>query len=92
MVRLNLILHCDVTVADIDAFNIISSPNVASLRGKTVRKWLTATTTDYVAVTRMIKYLNRKVTIVADFMFVNGIPLLVSILTYIKFMMVEYLP
>ena len=91
MVRPNLIPHFDVTVSDIDAANIIFGPGIASLRGKTVRKKFTATTTDYDAVPKEIKYSNREVTIASDVMFVNGMPFLFSILTNINLTTADYL-
>jgi hypothetical protein len=72
MVSSNMILNCPVKPEDISAANKIFGPNVASLKGKTVRATQDPVLTEYVQIPREIVDLNKKVTITADIMFVGG--------------------
>jgi hypothetical protein len=71
--------------------NKIFGPDLATLKGKTVRMTHPPVVTDYVQIPNEIVSLNRNITLVIDIMFVNGLPFVVSISRKIKFTTVEYL-
>ena len=60
-------------------------PNLAGNRGKTVRQNPDRVVTDHVAIPREFLKLHKFVTIVADVMFVNGTPLLITMSRIIMF-------
>ena len=92
MVRSNLIRNCPVQPRDISVAHKIFGPDVASLKGKTVRRRPEPVVSEYVHVPREILALNNEVEVAADVLFVNGYPFLLSVSRKIKFMTVEYLP
>jgi hypothetical protein len=92
MVHEKLITNCPVTVHDIQNANQIFGPNLANLRGKTTRTKLEHVRVDYVKIPQVFMELNKFVTIVADVMFVNGLPFLVTLLRGISLVTIEYIP
>jgi hypothetical protein len=78
MVREKLIANCPVTVKDIRNANRIFGPDLANLRGKTTRKKPEHVRVDYVEIPRDLVDMHKYVTLVADVMFVNGLPFLVT--------------
>jgi hypothetical protein len=91
MVSSNMITNCPVTSKDVANANTIFGPDLATLKGKTVRITPPPVATDYVQIPNEIMSLNHNVTLAIDIMFVNGLPFLVSISRKIKFTTVEYL-
>jgi hypothetical protein len=91
MVSSNMIKNCPVTSTDVANANTIFGPDLATLKGKTVRITPPPVATDYVQIPNEIMSLNRNVTLAIDIMFVNGLPFLVSISRKIKSTTVEYL-
>jgi hypothetical protein len=85
MVSSNMIRNCPVKPEDISAANKIFGPNVASLKGKTVRATQDPVLTEYVQIPREIVDLNKNVTITADIMFVGGIGFMITSSRGIKF-------
>jgi hypothetical protein len=73
MVSFNMIRNFPVKPEDISAANKIFGPNVASLKGKTVRATQDPVLTENVQIPREIVDLNKNVTITADVMFVGGL-------------------
>jgi hypothetical protein len=63
MVRLNMILNCPITPAEITASNKISGPNIAALKGKTMCNTPYPALTDYMKIPQKIMDLNRNVTL-----------------------------
>jgi hypothetical protein len=61
MVSSNMIRNCPVTLKDIDAANNIFGPNVASMKGKTVRSNQDPVLTEYVEVPKDVVALNKDV-------------------------------
>jgi hypothetical protein len=92
MVREKLIANCPVTVQDVHNANRIFGPDLANLRGKTTRKKPEYVRVDYVENPRDIIDMHKYVTLVADVMFVNGLPFLVSSSRGISLVTIEYLP
>jgi hypothetical protein len=91
MVSSNMIKNCPVTLTDVANANTIFGPDLATLKGKTVRITPPPVATDYVQIPNEIMSLNRNVTLAIDIMFVNGLPFLVSISRKINFTTVEYI-
>ena len=92
LVREKLIANCPVTVQDVHNANRIFGPDLANLRGKTTRKKPEHVRVDYVEIPRDIIDMHKYVTLVADVMFVNGLPFLVSSSRGISLVTIEYLP
>jgi hypothetical protein len=91
MVSSIMIKNCPVTPSNVDNANKIFGPDLATLKGKTVRVTPPVVMTDYVQIPQEIVSLNRNVKLGIDIMFVNGLPFMVSISCKIKFTTVEYL-
>jgi hypothetical protein len=89
MVSSNMIRNCPFTPKDITAANNICGPNVASMKGKTVRATQDPVLMEYVEIPKDIVALNRDVTLTADVMFVDGLGFLVTTSRNIKFTMNE---
>jgi hypothetical protein len=71
MVRANMITNCPVTVSAAQNANDIFGPDLAGVRGRTVRRPPEAAITDYVQLPRYILERFRVVVLTADVMFVN---------------------
>ena len=82
MVREQLLTNCPVTVQDIDNANRIFGPDLANLRGKTTRTKPERVRVEYVQIPRDFVQLHKYVTLVADVMFVNGLPFLITSTSY----------
>ena len=92
MVRERLIINCPITVQDIENANHIFGPDLANLRGKTTRKKPEHVRVDYVEIPRDLVDMHKYVTLVADMIFVNGLPFLVNSSRGISLVTIEYLP
>jgi hypothetical protein len=79
MVRGNMISNCPVTVNTVKNSHQIFGPDLAGIRGRTVRRPPESVTTDYVQIPRAILEQHQLVTLAMDVMFVNGVPFLVSV-------------
>jgi hypothetical protein len=92
IVTSNQLPNCPVTRADIIAAEHIFGPDIGSLKGKTVRRQphLAKPTIEPLPHQIMSRY--RNVTLAADVMYVNGIPMLVTISRNLRFTTVEALP
>ena len=78
MVREQLLTNCPVTVCDVDNANQIFGPDLANLRGKATRTKPDRVQVKNVQILRDFVQLHKHVTLVADVMFVNGLPFLVT--------------
>jgi hypothetical protein len=78
-------------VQDIDNANRIFGPDPANLRGETIRTKPEHVHTEYVQIPRDFVEQHKYVTLVADVLFVNGLPFLVNSLRGITVVKVEYL-
>jgi hypothetical protein len=92
MVRANMIRNFPVTPTDITASEKIFGPDVASLKGKTVRNTPAPVLTDYMKIPQAIIDLNKDVTLAADVMFVCGLGFLVSASWKLEFTTIEHVP
>ena len=78
MVREKLIANCPVIVHDIDNANRIFGLDLTNLRGKTTRTKPDHVRIDYIKISRDFVELHKHVMLVADVMFVNSLPFLVT--------------
>ncbi len=92
MVHEKLIANCPVTVHDVQNANQIFGPDLANLRGKTARSKLEHVRVDHVEIPWDIVEMHKYVMIMADVMFVNGLPILVTSSRGISLISIEFLP
>ena len=92
MVSNDVIQNCDVTPTDLANANPIFGPDRASLRGKTVRRQQSKVRPEFVSIPQSLFDKLRDVMLVADIMFVNGLPLFVTKSRKIGLLTVEFLP
>jgi hypothetical protein len=78
MDRGRLLTNCPVTVCNVDNANRIFGPDLANLRGKTTRTKPVCIRVEYVQIPWDFVQLHKYVTLVANVMFVNGLPFLVT--------------
>ncbi len=78
MVHEQLLTNCPVTVRDVDNANQIFGPDLANLRGKATRTKLERVQVEYVQIPWDFVQLHKYVMLLADVMFVNGLPFLVT--------------
>ena len=78
MVHEKLIANCPVTITDVQNAYHFFGPDLAGLRGKTVRHKPEHIAVDYVAIPCDFLDRHRNVTVTADLMFVNGLPFLIT--------------
>ncbi len=84
MVHEKLIANCPVTVRDVHNANQIFGPDLANFRGKTTRTKPENVRVDYVKTPQDFLEMYKYVTLVADKMFVNFLPFLVTSLREIS--------
>jgi hypothetical protein len=92
MVHGKLIANLPVTVRDIKNAHQMFGPDLANLRGKTRRTKPEHVRADYVKIPQDFMELHKYMTIVADVMFVNGLPFLVTSSRGISLVTIKFLP
>jgi hypothetical protein len=92
MVRSQMISNCDVTPTAIKNANQIFGPNLAGVRGRTIRTAPEPVRVDYVQIPRAILDRHGIVTLAVDCMFVNGVPFLVSVSRGLNLITAEFTP
>ena len=92
MVREKLITNFPVTVHDVNNANRIFGPDLANLRGKTTRTKPERVRIEIVQIPKDFVQMHKYVTLVADVMFVNGLPFLVTSSRGLSLVTIEYLP
>jgi hypothetical protein len=85
-----MIKNCPVIRADFSAANNIVGPNVASMKGKTVRFTQETVLTECVEVPKEILDLNKDFTITVGVVFVDGLGFMITSSQKIKFTTTEY--
>jgi hypothetical protein len=86
------ITNCPVTVHNINNANRIFGPDLANLRGKTTRTKPECMRVKIVQIPQDFVQLHKYVTLMADVMFVNGLPFLVTSSRGLSLVTIEYLP
>ncbi len=92
MLRANYIFNCPVTETAVKNANQIFGPDLAGVRGRTVRRPPKAVRTDFVHIPHAIIDRYWLVVLTADIMFVNGVPFLVSLARGLNLLTAEFLP
>ena len=92
LIRLNHLKDCPITNSDIVHANKIFGLDLANIRGKTVRRKPKHVPTEYVDIPRVILDVHSGVTLVADVMFVNKVPFLVSSSRNINLITIKHVP
>ncbi len=92
MVRANYILNCPVKETAVRNAKSIFGPDLAGVRGRTVRRPPEAVRTDFVHVPCAILERHRLVVLTTNVMFVNGVPFLVSLAWGLNLIPAEFLP
>ena len=92
MVSNNMIQNWPITASEVTNNHTMFVPNLAGNRGKTVWQNTDRAVTDHVAVPRDFLKLHKFVTIVADVMFVNDTPLLITMSRSINYVTVKHVP
>jgi hypothetical protein len=91
MVHEKLTTNCPVTVHDINNANHMFGPDLANLKGNTTRTKLEHVRVEIVQIPQDFVQLHKYVTLVADIMFVNGLPFLVTSSSGLSLVTIEYL-
>ena len=91
LVSNNKLDECPFNLQDVRNAYKIFGPNLSTVRGKTVRRAPARVQTDYIEVPRDFLLLVKNVTLLADVMFVNKVPFLITVSRKIKFITVEFL-
>jgi hypothetical protein len=92
MVRSGMISNCPVTPTAVQNANRIFGPDLAGVRGRTVRRPPDSVTTNYVQIPRALLEQHQRVTLAVDVMFVNGVPFLVSVARGLNLVTAEHMP
>ena len=92
MVHSRLIRNCPITPEAVNIANTIFGPDIATLKGKTTRKYYKPVVTDHVEIPKHILDLENAVTLEAEMMFVNGMGFFVGTSRKIEFTTHGYIP
>jgi hypothetical protein len=92
MIRSGMITKCPMSPTDVLNANRIFGPNIAGVRGQTVRSPPESVTTNNVQIPRVLLERHQRVTLAIDVMFINGVPFLVSISRGLNLVTAEYTP
>jgi hypothetical protein len=92
MVCLNQLKDCPIAHDDIKIAHTLFGPDLANIRGKTVRRSPKHIKTDYVKIPWSLLSFHQSVTLVEEVMFVNSVPFLVSALRNINLITIKHAP
>ncbi len=92
MVSSNMIKNCPISTSDVSNARAIFGLDLASVRGKTVRRTPAPVVAEYVSVPRLLVETNRIITLAADVFFVDGTPFLTTVVRRMKFVTAEHVP
>ncbi len=90
MVSSNMIANCPISTSDVTNARAIFGLDLASVRGKTVRRTPAPMVGEYVAVPWSLLESNRMITLAADVFFVDGTPFLLTVARCLKFVTAEH--
>ena len=92
LVRHNFLQDCPITPSDIANAHNFFGPDLANIRGKTVRRKPEHVSMEMVEIPQHILSNQQHVTLSADVMFVNQVPFLVSSSRNINLTTIAYVP
>jgi hypothetical protein len=92
LVSRNLINNCPISLSDMSNARAIFGSDLASVRGKTVRKKPAPVVTDYVAVPHTLVEANKVITLATDVFFVDGTAFLLTVGRGLKFVTAKHVP
>ena len=92
MVRLNQLQDCPITIDDVKNAHLIWGPDLANKRGKTVHRKPDRVELDHGGILQSLLAPHTHVTLVADIIFVNTVPFLVSASRNINLITIEHAP
>jgi hypothetical protein len=92
MISLNELKDCPVTHDDIKIDHTIFGPDLTNIRGKTVQCNSKIVDTSYVEITWELLSFHQNMMLMADAMFVNSVPFLVSASCIINLITIECTP
>ena len=84
VIQMNQIKNCPVTIEDINICEKIFGPDIYALKGKSVRKKPKVVVNDYVEIPPELIKAQQKVTMFADIMYIDGVPLLATLTENIR--------
>ncbi|KAL7537435.1 hypothetical protein ACHAXR_007825 [Thalassiosira sp. AJA248-18] len=87
-----MLQNCPIDTADVTNARSIFGPDLAGVRGKTVRRKPEPVVESHVAIPREFVLSNKVVTLAADVFYVDNIPFLLTVSRRIKFVTVEHTP
>jgi len=91
VVQTNQIKDCPVTIDDIKISEKIFGPDVYALKGKSTRPRPRVVVNDYIEIPRSLKQAHQGITLCADIMFIDEVPLLLTVSKHIKFLTIRYI-
>ena len=92
MVSSNMIKNFPIDSTDVSNARAIFGPDLASVRGKTVRRKPKSIVEQYVAVPKELVSRHKFISIAADVFLVDGIALLLTVAIKLKFLTMEHTP
>ena len=92
MVTSNMIKNCPIDSTDVSNARAIFGPDLASVRGKTVRRKPKSIVEEYTMVPKELVSQHKFISIAAGVFFVNGIAFLLALAMKLKFVTVEHNP
>ncbi len=87
-----MIENCPISTSDVSNARAIFGPDLASVRGRTVRRMPAPVVAEYVSVPQSLVETNRNITITADVFFVDGTPFIMTVARHMKFVTAEHVP
>ncbi len=92
MVHSRMITKCPVSPDAVINANCIFGPDLAGVRGLTVRRPPESVTTNHIQIPRALLERHQRVTLAVDVMFVNGVPFQVSVSKGLNLVTAKYTP
>ena len=92
MVSSNMIVNCPVTPRYIKNANKISSPDVSSMKGKSIKRRPEYVVSNYVNIPKEILSMDTGLEVSVNIMFINNLAFLVIFSKILKLTTIEYIP
>jgi hypothetical protein len=91
LIQTNQIKNCPVTVDDIKIYEAIYGADEYAMKGKSTRRKPKVVVNDYVEVPRELIEAHKHIVLCMDIMFIDQVPMLVTVSKYIKYITVRYI-